>query len=185
MAQLAIVFAALLASCSSTSAMVSAPGAPATPVPDTDLVRALVEVGPYTDFTLQLHPMAMPRQGHLECHWSERKLDGYEFVDTGAPGGQWWRLPTPPNSAGLGEPNLSLVHETIGVVDGRIARLASDGGSKTGALWHAAFFCGHADLAVFNVGYYCGALCGQGFRITLQKQGSDWKLIDVLSTWAA
>jgi len=176
-----------MASCASTSSAVSstAPGAPATPVPDVDLVTALVEVGPHRDFTLQLHPTAMPKRGRLECHWSQRKLEGYEFVDTGAPGNQWWRLPAPANSSGLGEPVLSAIDRTLDVVDGRITRVAKEPPRTAGVLWHATFLCGHADLAVFNVGYYCGGLCGQGFRITLQKQGSAWKLIDVLSTWAA
>jgi hypothetical protein len=182
----ALLTATLLCSCAA-GPKASAPSgaADASPVPIADVARALVELGPYASFTLLLHPLAVPERGHLECQWREGKLTRYGFVDTGAPGEQWWRLKRPPNTVGLGEPDESTVVDHVRVTEGRVEPGTSADLKATRRVWHVSFLCTDGDLAAFSTGYYCGALCGRGFRVVLRRSGTGWLLAYSFSTWAA
>ena len=133
-----------------------------------------------------MHPMAIPERGHLECQWSEGKLAGYAFVDTGVPGDQLWRLKPPPNTVGFGEPDESRVEEIVHVTDGRVDSMTLPGHEgATLAAFHASFFCADGDLAAFSVGYSCGLLCGEGFRVIRHRSGTSWLLAYIIRTWTA
>jgi hypothetical protein len=162
-----------------------AAAAAVSPVPSADLARALAELGPYASFTLVMHPMAVPERGHLQCQWLEGKLAGFAFVETGAPGDQWWRLKLPPNTVGFGEPDESSVEEILHVTDGRVDTMTLPRLEGAGQAWHASFFCADGDLAAFSVGYSCGALCGRGFRVILRRSGTGWLLAYSSPTWTA
>ena len=175
---------ALLCSCAAHPNNSARSGAAVTsPVPAADLARALVELGPYASFTLVMHPMTAPERGHLECRWRDGRLDGYSFVDTGAPGDQWWRLKLPPNTVGFGEPDESRVEEIVRVTAGRVDSMTLPRVEGAGQAWHASFLCADGDLAAFSVGYYCGALCGRGFRVLLRRSGASWLLAYSSPTW--
>lgn len=155
------------------------------PVPVADLAEALVALGPYENFTMLVHPLTVPQQGHLECRWKEGRPPGVNFVDTGAPGGQWWRLPLPPNTVGFGEPQEDMIKVFAYIEDRRISDSLKNTTAAKANTYHAAFLCAHDNYAAFSVGYYCGALCGKGFRIVLRQENGHWKLADAQPTWSA
>jgi hypothetical protein len=155
------------------------------PALPTDVAAAIVELDRHETFTLLVHPMAGPTKGELQCHWREGKLDSWEFVNTGAPGSQWWRLPVPPNSMGLGEPDTSIVERVVRVVDGQIDDRTQGESVPAGLAYHASFFCAQGELAAFSVGYVTGPLSGRGYKLILKRGGTGWVLSYVIPTWVA
>lgn len=150
-----------------------------------DVAAAIVALGRHETFTLLAHPLAVPRKGELECGWRDGKLESWTFVDTGAPGGQWWRLPSPPNSVRFGEPDESIVERVVRVRDGHIDDGRSTGRVPGAPTYHAAFLCAQGDLAAYSIGYVSGPLCGQGHTLIMKRTSTGWALSYVIPTWVS
>jgi hypothetical protein len=38
-------------------------------------------------------------------------------------------------------------------------------------------------VGVLSAGFYCGGLCGQGFRIFIKKTNNHWEIAKIDGTW--